>query len=233
MKKYIVATIKKWNIKQYYLSKPKKSKNWYIITDPKKLTFKYVNSIKPRYIFFPHWSKKVKKKITSNFECICFHATNVPYGRGGSPIQNLIIRNHKKTVITALQMVDKLDAGPIYLKYPLSLNGSAQQIYERAAKIIFNMMKVIIKGKLKPLVQKGRVIKFKRRTMKQNIIPKNIRTLRTLFNHIRMLDAQSYPSAFINYGNLRIEFTKAKINKKNLDANVNIKFTSKKNDLKI
>ena len=64
--------------------------------------------------------------------------------------------------------------------------------------------------------------------MKQNIIPKNIRTLRTLFNHIRMLDAQSYPSAFINYGNLRIEFTKAKINKKNLDANVNIKLTSKK-----
>jgi len=62
MKKYIVATIKKWNINQYYLSKPKKSKNWYIITDPKKLTFKYVNSIKPRYIFFPHWSKKVKKK---------------------------------------------------------------------------------------------------------------------------------------------------------------------------
>ena len=58
-----------------------------------------------------------------------------------------------------------MDAGPIYLKYPLSLNGSAQQIYERAAKIIFNMIKVIIKGKLKPLVQKGRVIKFKRRTI--------------------------------------------------------------------
>ena len=30
MKKYIVATIKKWNINQYYLSKPKKSKNWYL-----------------------------------------------------------------------------------------------------------------------------------------------------------------------------------------------------------
>ena len=77
-----------------------------------------------------------------------FHETNVPYGRGGSPIQNLIIENHKKTVITALQMVDKLDAGPIYLKYPLSLNGNAQQIYERTAKIIFNMIKVIIKVNL-------------------------------------------------------------------------------------
>jgi methionyl-tRNA formyltransferase len=233
MEKYIIATIKEWNIKQYYLSKPKKIKNWYIVTDPAKLTFNYVNSIKPKYIFFPHWSQKVEKKITSNFKCICFHETNIPYGRGGSPIQNLIIRNKKETVITAIRMVEKLDAGPIYLKYPLSLNGNAQQVYERAAKIIFNMIKVIIKDKIKPLNQKGRVVKFKRRTMKQNIIPKKIKTLRTLFNHIRMLDAHSYPSAFINYGNLRIEFTNAKINKKNLDANVNIKFISKKNDLKI
>ena len=45
MKKYIIVTTKEWNIKQYYLSKPKKSKNWYIISDPKKLTFKYINSI--------------------------------------------------------------------------------------------------------------------------------------------------------------------------------------------
>ena len=173
MKKYIVVTIKKWNIKRFHLSKPKRRKNWYIITDPKKLTFQYVNSIKPRYIFFPHWSKKVTKKITSNFECICFHGTNVPYGRGGSPIQNLIIRNHKKTVITALKMVNKLDAGPVYLKYPLPLNGSAQQVYDRAAKIIFNMIKVIIKKEPKPLTQKGKIVMFKRRTMGQNIIPKN------------------------------------------------------------
>ncbi len=26
------------------------------------------------------------------FECVCFHMTDVPYGRGGSPLQNLIIR---------------------------------------------------------------------------------------------------------------------------------------------
>ena len=226
MNKYIVATIKKWNVRQFYASRPKK--NWYLITDPKKLIFKYVKSIQPRYIFFPHWSKKVNKKITSNFECVCFHETKVPYGRGGSPIQNLIIRNHKKTVISAIKMIDKLDAGPIYFQYSLSLHGNAQQVYERASKIIFNMIKIIIKKKPKPLAQKGKVIKFKRRTMKQNIIPKNIKNLNKLFNHIRMLDAQSYPSAFIKYGKLKIDFTKAKIKKKSLEANVNIKLISKK-----
>lgn len=227
MEKYIIVTTKEWNIRQYYLSKPKKGKNWYIISDPKKLTFKYINSIKPKYIFFPHWSKKVKKKIISNFECIGFHETNVPYGRGGSPIQNLIIRNHKKTFVTAIQMIDKLDAGPVYLKSPLLLNGSAQHIFERASKIIFKMIKIIIKNNFKLIAQKGKVVKFKRRTVKQSVIPKNITSLKELFNRIRMLDAHSYPTAFINYGNLKIEFTNAKINKNNLDVNANLRFTLK------
>ena len=88
--------------------------------------------------------------------------------------------------------------------------------------------KIIIKNKLKPLPQKGRVTNFKRRTMKQNIIPKNISSLKELFNRIRMLDALSYPSALINYGNLKIEFTNAKVNKKNLDSNAHISFNIKK-----
>ena len=89
MDKYIIATIKDWNINQYNKSVYKKSKNWYLVTDSKKLTITYVKSIKPKYIFFPHWSNKVNSKIINNYECVCFHETNVPYGRGGSPIQNL------------------------------------------------------------------------------------------------------------------------------------------------
>ena len=38
-----------------------------------------------------------------------------------------------------------------------------------------------------------------------------------------MLDAKTYPTAFIKHGNLRIEFKKAKINKKSINASVNIK----------
>ena len=119
MHKYIIATIKDWNINQYNKSIYKKSKNWFLITDTEKLTIGYVNSIKPKYIFFPHWSKKVDSKIINNYECVCFHETDVPYGRGGSPIQNLIIRNHKKTKITALKMTDKIDAG---WRYGLNFN---------------------------------------------------------------------------------------------------------------
>lgn len=32
-----------------------------------------------------------------------FHMTNFPYGRGGSPLQNLMKRGHHTTTITALR----------------------------------------------------------------------------------------------------------------------------------
>ena len=223
MHKYIIATIKDWNINQYNKSIYKKSKNWFLVTDTEKLTIGYVNSIKPKYIFFPHWSKKVDSKIINNYECVCFHETEVPYGRGGSPIQNLIIRNHKNTIITALKMTDKIDAGPIYLKKQLNLNGSAQQIYERASKTVYKMINIIVNKKIMPVVQKGKVVKFKRRKPEQSILSKKTKSLSELYNHIRMLDAKTYPAAFIKYGNLRMEFKKAKINNKSVNASVSIK----------
>tara|TARA_B100001093_G_scaffold492717_1_gene534117 strand:- start:422 stop:1099 length:678 start_codon:yes stop_codon:yes gene_type:complete len=223
MDKYIIATIKDWNINQYRKSIFKKRKNWYLITNPKKLTFKYLKSINPKYIFFPHWSTKVNSKIINSYECVCFHETDVPYGRGGSPLQNLIVRNHKTTLITALKMTDFLDAGPIYLKRPLKLNGNAQQIYKRASKKIFKMISIIVKKEIMPLAQKGKIVKFKRRKPKQSTLSKKNKSLRELYNHIRMLDAKTYPTAFIKYGNLRIEFKKAKINRKSINANVCIK----------
>lgn len=223
MHKYIIATIKDWNINQYNRSRYKKNKNWFLVTDTKKLTIEYVKSINPKYIFFPHWSKKVNSKIINNYECVCFHETDVPYGRGGSPIQNLIIRNHKKTIITALKMTDKIDAGPIYLKKQLKLNGNAQQIYERASKKVYKMISTIVKNKIMPTAQKGKIVKFKRRKPKQSVLSKKTKSLSELYNHIRMLDAKTYPTAFINYGNLRIEFKKAKINRKTINASVSIK----------
>ncbi len=223
MNKYIIATIKDWNIKEFNNSINKKNKNWQLITDPKKLTFSYIKSIKPKYIFFPHWSKKVNSKITSNFECICFHETDLPFGRGGSPIQNLILRNYKKTSITAFKMTEVLDGGPIYLKRSLDLDGCAQQIYERTSKKVFKMIKFIANNKIMPQTQKGKIVKFKRRKPKQSIIPKNLSSLKELYNHVRMLDAETYPKAFINYGKMKIEFKNAKIKKNYIDLKAYIK----------
>ena len=56
-----------------------------------KLNFssKNLEKIKPKYALF-HTGLIKYQKIFENFNCIIFHMTDLPYGRGGSPLQNLI-----------------------------------------------------------------------------------------------------------------------------------------------
>ena len=207
----IVCTTKSWNIKNYKIIKNKfNTLCWHIIKDKKNLNCNDISKVKPKYIFFPHWSWKIPKEIFENFECIAFHMTDLPFGRGGSPLQNLIIRGYKKTKITAFRVTEKLDAGPIYLKKDLSLEGSAQDIFNRASKIIFyEMIPYIIKNSPNPTPQKGKPVIFSRRTPKDSDIS-NLTNLNKIFEYVRMLDAEGYPKAFLEKNNLRIEFQNAK-----------------------
>ena len=134
--KYLVVTIKDWNIEEYKEYSNKFKGEWHLITNKEELTLGNLKRINPEYIFFPHWSWMVPQEIVDNFECVCFHMTDLPYGRGGSPLQNLIIKGCKETKITALKMTQELDAGGIYRKTHLSLHGSAQEIFVRASKKI-------------------------------------------------------------------------------------------------
>jgi methionyl-tRNA formyltransferase len=162
----------------------------------------------PLYVFFPFWRTKVPAEITSEFECVCFHMTDVPYGRGGSPLQNLIVRGHSETVISALRMTDELDAGPVYMKRPLSLKGNAEEIYSRAFDIIIGMMREITAKRPAPAPQQGIAVSFKRRTPPQSQIPFGL-SGENLYDFIRMLDADGYPRAFIRIGDMRVEFRNA------------------------
>ena len=65
---------------------------------------------------------------------------------------------------------NKIDGGPIYLKKKLTLNGSAQEIFIRAAKIVLEMIKKINIARLNPKPQKPSKISFKRLTKKDNLI---------------------------------------------------------------
>ena len=220
---YVVASVKKWHKYEFEKIKKKLSGNWYLLENYADLTLEKLEKINPSYIFFPHWSKKVSHDIFNKFECVCFHETDLPFGRGGSPIQNLIRNGFDKTKITALKMIDDLDAGPIYLKTNLSLEGLAEEIYLRSAKLIFEMIETIVLEEIKPKNQKGEVTRFKRRDPKQSLIPEKIDNLKELFDFIRMLDAEGYPSAKIIYSNFVFEFERPALRTEKIEASVKIK----------
>lgn len=227
---YIVATNKPWHasvFKQRLCALPGR---WLLVQSPDELTLELVHAQQPRYIFFPHWSERVPQDILDVAECICFHETNLPYGRGGSPVQNLIVRGHKDTVICALRMVEELDAGPVYCRETLSLEGSAQDIFERSAHIIASMIGKIICEQPMPEAQQGEALVFKRRKPEQSKINTEINSIDDLYDHIRMLDAESYPRAFLETEKFRMEFSRATKTESGINAHVTISLKEVKID---
>ncbi|WP_391088873.1 hypothetical protein [Vibrio sp. NH-UV-68] len=207
---YLVATIKPWNIEQFHKVKDTLPGNWHLVSDHTELTVELLERLDPRYIFFPHWSWIVPSVILERWECVCFHMADVPYGRGGSPLQNLIVRGYNETKLSALRMVSELDAGPVYRKFPLSLEGSAQDIFHRMAPLMLDLAREIATDEPEPKEQEGEVTVFKRRTPEQSVLPSN-GEIANLYDHIRMLDAETYPTAFLEYGEFRLEFSQAEI----------------------
>lgn len=224
MNKIIIVSTKNWNLVNIRKFKKKKNKiKIRIISDNKKLNQRYLNKFSPDFIFFIHWSRKVKNEIIKKYNCYNFHMTDLPFGRGGSPLQNLLLRDIEKTKISLFKMNNKLDAGSILYKENFFLKGSAQQIYESLSKKCIRIIdKILKKNKIKYIKQEGRVRYFKRIKNNKLIIKKN-QSLRNIYNQIRMRDANTYLKTFIKVGNYKISLKNAKIKSKSINGEFEIK----------
>ena len=131
---YVYCAHRKYSLNVFKKLK-KKYKNFILVNGNDNLTLSKIKKINPQFIFFPDWSWIVPNEIIKNYQCICIHESNLPKFRGGSPLQNQIIRGIKKTKSTAFLMNDKLDAGKILLKKDLSLDGTLDEIFHRMEKI--------------------------------------------------------------------------------------------------
>ena len=208
----IIVSEKEWNKELIStLRNQHKNANWVLIDAKDDFNIHTLQALQVNKIFIPHWSYIIPEEIYANYECIVFHMTDLPYGRGGSPLQNLIVRGHTTTKISALRVVKELDAGPIYLKSDLSLSGTAQEIFSSANDVIEGMITAILNNQLVPIEQKGEIVHFKRRKPQDSNIHE-LDDLRKVYDYIRMLDADGYPPAFLETAHLKLEFTKADFN---------------------
>ena len=130
---FFVVGVGQWN-KIIFSSERKNNNKKLIFINSKAELSKKLKKHDPLIIFFIHWHWKISKKFLKLYNCIGFHMTKLPYGRGGSPLQNLILRNKKFTYITAYKITEKMDTGPICFQKKIPLNGSAEDIYKRVTQ---------------------------------------------------------------------------------------------------
>lgn len=219
--KIIIATIKSWNIENFNALTG--NHDYYLITNKKDLCYEKVVKINPDYIFFPHWSWVIPENIFMSFNCVVFHMTDLPYGRGGTPLQNLIVRGCKTTKISALKVVKSIDAGPIYIKRDLGLYGTSEEILRRCSDIVFkDIIPFVLANNPRPKPQEGKAVFFERFKPENSNIA-DLKRIDAIYDHIRMLDGEGYPKAFIKTDKVVFEFSNAKINNGEITAKVHIK----------
>lgn len=214
MKSILVACSSGWLSKDDF--EPLKSKLLIeVITREEDLSLTNLSELNPSHVFFPHWSWKIPQEIIESYKPIIFHTAPLPHGRGGSPIQNLILSGYKKSPVWALFATEKFDEGPLITSRDISLEGNLSDIFIRLKAVVIEMILEICESSISSKEQEGEVQIFKRLTIADNLIPKDV-DIGSVYDRIRMVDAPGYPNAYIYYGNLKIEFENAKFKDSNV-----------------
>ena len=164
----------------------------------KNISLKEINKYNPDIILFYGWSKKVSNGIVEKYKCVMLHPSKLPDFAGGSPLQNQIIRNIKKSAITLFVMNKKIDQGNIIAQKMIMLTGELRDIFNRIIKTgTLLSLNIIKKNYIEKKIRVNKI--YKRRSPSQSeITHEEIRTKNAiyLYNKIRMLQ-DPYPNAYI------------------------------------
>jgi methionyl-tRNA formyltransferase len=105
--------------------------NKYLVTHK---DYGFIDTIKPDLVFFVGWSDIIPKHIIENNLCVCLHPSPLPKYRGGSPIQNQLLKNEKKSMVSLFVMDEGIDTGDILFQSPISLTGELGDIFNEIVR---------------------------------------------------------------------------------------------------
>ena len=138
---------------------------------------------------------------------LVLHESDLPKGRGMSPVSWSILKGAKKLTFSLIEANNTVDGGKIYFKKKVKVNELL--IFDEIKKTqlknnIFLLEKFLkhlrrYKKSPKALKQKGRPTFFKLRTPKDSKLNVN-KSLKSQFNLMRICDYDHYPSYFIYKG---------------------------------
>jgi methionyl-tRNA formyltransferase len=175
-----------------------------------KFSIDDLRRIQPDWIFFFHWSEIVPESIFNEFRCVVIHTGNLPDDRGGSPIQNQILKGTVSTRVNLIEMKSEVDSGGIYTNKQITLQGSLRDIWFTIAGVASDLIIECVQKKLSPIPQSGNSNSYKRRKNNE-LIFEDSKDISYIYDQIRMLDAEDYPNPYIQIGRYVLEFSRAKI----------------------
>lgn len=158
------------------------------------------NIVKGNIAFFLSCFEIVPQKyLDLNENNIVVHASDLPNGKGWSPTTWQILENKKRIPLTLFEATTSVDAGDIYIKDELILNGyELINEWQRklALKIVDMCLKYVINyHNIVGIKQIGNESFYRKRTPDDSELDIN-KTIKEQFNLLRVVDNDKYPAFF-------------------------------------
>ena len=165
-------------------------------------TYNTLKELNPDIIITAAYGQLVPEKILEipNHKCINVHGSLLPKLRGGAPIQYSILEDHKKTGITIMYMVKKLDAGDMISKVEVDIldSDNYESLHDKLSVAGRNLLNEtlpnIFSGDIAPEKQDDEQATFARNILREDEKIDWNRSAREVFNKVRALDPT--PGAF-------------------------------------
>lgn len=155
---------------------------------------------------------KIFKELTLNKHNLVIHESDLPRGRGMSPFTWQILEGRNRIPVTLLEATDELDAGVIFDKTYIDLNGSELVDEWRVlqAKATINLIRrfIFTYPEVQSNEQVGEPTYYRSRTMDDSRLSLD-QSIEEQFNLLRVVDNKRYPAWFERKGvRYKIEITK-------------------------
>ncbi len=141
-----------------------------------------------------------KEFLAKNKHNIVVHESDLPKGKGWSPMTWQILEGKNDIPITLFEASEKCDAGDIYFKDSIKLKGD-ELIEEWQALLGYKTIELCLKfvnsyENFEPVPQIGEESFYLRRTPKDSELDIN-KTIKEQFNLLRVVDNERYPAYFV------------------------------------
>ncbi len=128
---------------------------------------------------------------------VVIHPSDLPRGRGWSPLAWQIMEGENKIVFTAFEAEQRVDAGGVYMKKTLKLSGHElnDEIKHLQGMMTINMVMELIRCMPSPTPQTGTATYYRRRACDDSRLDPD-KTIAEQFNLLRVVDNERYPAYF-------------------------------------
>lgn len=165
-------------------------------------TYNTLKELNPDIIITAAYGQLVPEKILEipKHKCINVHGSLLPKLRGGAPIQYSILEDHKKTGITIMYMVKKLDAGDMISKVEVDIldSDNYESLHDKLSvaglDLLNETLPKIFSGDIAPEKQDDEQATFARNILREDEKIDWNTSAREVFNKVRALDPT--PGAF-------------------------------------